>query len=106
MREANELMAILVTCVKNTKQMEQRPLCLNLLRELHHILLDSVRGRNKAPAEFRRIQNYIGAPGCSIEEATFVPPSVDQLAASLDNWEKYIHFEEKDRRESPRLCIV
>lgn len=79
------------------EEMEQRPLCLNLLRELHRILLDSVRGRNKAPGEFRRIQNYIGAPSCSIEEATFVPPSVDQLAASLDNWEKYIHFEEKDR---------
>ncbi len=79
------------------EEMGKRPLCLNLLRELHRILLDSVRGRNKAPGEFRRIQNYIGPPGCSIEEATFVPPSVDHLAPSLDNWEKYIHFEEKDR---------
>jgi len=79
------------------EQLEKRPICLNLLCELHRLLLDSVRGRHKAPGEFRRTQNYIGPPGCAIEEATFVPPSVDQLAPSLDNWEKYIHFEEKDR---------
>lgn len=79
------------------KELEKRPLCLNLLCDLHRILLDSVRGRNKAPGQFRRIQNYIGPPGCSIEEATFVPPSVDRMTAGLDNWEKYIHSEEKDR---------
>jgi Fic family protein len=79
------------------EELEKRPLCLNLLNELHRILLDSVRGRNKAPGEFRRIQNYVGPPGSSIDEATFVPPSVDRLAGSLDNWEKYIHFQERDR---------
>ncbi|MBF0552904.1 MAG: Fic family protein [Deltaproteobacteria bacterium] len=79
------------------EQLKHRPLCLNLLRELHGVLLDSVRGRNKAPGEFRRIQNYIGPPGCSIEEATFVPPAADKLAAGLDDWEKYVHFDEKDR---------
>lgn len=73
-----------------------RPLCLNLIRELHGILLDSVRGRNKAPGEFRRVQNFIGPPGCSLEDATFVPPSADRLLPCLDNWEKYLHFQEKD----------
>lgn len=77
--------------------LEKRPLSLNLIRELHSILLDSVRGANKAPGEFRRIQNWIGPPGCSIEEATFVPPSPDMLPDALDNWEKYFHFDEKER---------
>ncbi len=79
------------------ESLNDRPLCLNLLRELHAILLDSVRGRNKAPGEFRRIQNYIGLQDRPIEEATFVPPSPEQLLPALDNWEKYCHFEEKDR---------
>src|SRR4030042_3910649 len=35
-------------------------------------------------------------PGHPIEQATFVPPSPDRLAAVLDNWEKYLHFAEKD----------
>lgn len=75
----------------------KRPLCLNLFKELHSVLLDSVRGRNRAPGEFRRIQNYIGPPGCSIEKATFVPPSPEVVSPALDNWEKYLHFDEKDR---------
>jgi Fic family protein len=74
----------------------KRPLCLNLIKELHAILLDSVRGRNKAPGEFRRVQNYIGPPGSPIEKATFIPPAPDRLPQALDNWEKYLHFDEKD----------
>ena len=74
-----------------------RPLCLNLIKKLHAVLLDSVRGMNKAPGKFRRIQNYIGPTGCSIEDATFVPPSADHLGSALDNWEKYLHYDEKDR---------
>lgn len=75
---------------------KERPLCLNLLKELHAVLLDSVRGRNKAPGEFRQVQNYIGPPNIPLEQATFVPPSVDLLGPSLENWEKYCQYEEKD----------
>lgn len=78
------------------ERLNKLPLCLNLIRELHKTLLDSVRGRNKAPGEFRRIQNFIGKPDCTIENATFVPPSVDLMTPALHNWEKYLHFEEKD----------
>lgn len=76
---------------------EKRPLCLNLIKDLHRILLDSVRGRNKSPGEFRKIQNFIGPPNCTIENATFVPPSIEVMGKALDNWEKYLHFGEKDR---------
>src|SRR6266496_1854918 len=48
---------------------------LNLLLQLHRILLDSVRGRNKARGLFRTEQNWIGPPGSTIEEARFVPPA-------------------------------
>jgi Fic family protein len=76
---------------------KERPLCLNLLRELHAVLLNSVRGRNRAPGEFRRVQNYIGPSDCTVDNATFVPPSVDMLRPALGNWEKYCHSEERDR---------
>lgn len=77
--------------------LEKRPICLNLILELHSILMDSVRGANKARGQFRKSQNWIGPAGCSIEEATFIPPAPDALMAALDDWEKYIHSEEKDR---------
>ncbi|GBE26133.1 adenosine monophosphate-protein transferase SoFic [bacterium BMS3Bbin03] len=77
--------------------LEKRPISLNLIRDLHRILLDSVRGANKARGEFRRIQNWIGPPGSRMESAVFIPPSPDVLPAALDNWEKYIHFNEKEK---------
>ncbi len=78
------------------EMLEKRPLTLNVIKELHAMLLDSVRGRNKAPGEFRRIQNYIGSPGADIAEASYVPPSPEMVMPALDNWEKYIHSNEMD----------
>jgi len=52
-----------------------RQITLSLLLQLHQILLDSVRGQAKSPGEFRKEQNWIGRPGCSMEQASFVPPS-------------------------------
>lgn len=77
--------------------LKKRPISLNLMKDIHAILLDSVRGQNRGRGEFRTIQNWIGRPGCSIEEATFVPPDPVALINYLSDLEKYIHFEEKDR---------
>jgi Fic family protein len=73
-----------------------RPFNLNLLLEIHDRLLDSVRGRNKGRGHFRRVQNWIGAPGCTIEQADFVPPDPTVLMEYLDNWEKYYHADRPD----------
>ena len=78
------------------KELAKRPICLNLIRDIHAILLKGVRGENKARGEFRRIQNWIGPPGSTIETATFVPPSPELVLESLSNWERYCHYEEKD----------
>ncbi len=73
-----------------------RPIRLGLVRDLHRILMDSVRGQNKEPGEFRKDQNWIGPPGCSIEEATFVPPSPLQLMDHLHAWEAYLGSDDID----------
>jgi len=78
------------------KALRKRPFNLNLLLELHAVLLNSVRGRDKNRGFFRRTQNWIGAPGTPIEQATFVPPDPMFLQQHLDNWEKYYHAEERD----------
>lgn len=75
---------------------KDRPIRLNLVRELHKILMDTVRGADKDPGHFRKDQNWIGAPGCTIEEATFVPPSPMQLMDHLQAWETYIDGEDID----------
>ncbi len=78
------------------EELKKRPFNLNLLLQLHSILLDSVRGRNKARGQFRMEQNWIGPPSSTIEEARFVPPAPLFLKGHLDNWEKYYHGEERD----------
>lgn len=78
------------------KRLESKPLCLNLVLEIHEVLLDSVRGLDKSRGRFRQKQNYIGPAGTSIDHATFVPPAWEKVATLMDNWEKYIHLEEKD----------
>lgn len=77
--------------------LKTRPISLNLIRGLHRILMDSVRGRDKARGEFRTSQNYIGKPGSPIEQASYVPPPPERLMEFLSNLEGYVHYEEKDR---------
>ena len=77
--------------------LQRRPICLNLFKEIHAILLDSVRGRDKGRGEFRREQVFIGAPRSQIEQATFVPPEPLSLEQHLRNLESYVHHDEDDR---------
>jgi Fic family protein len=67
------------------------PISLQLMREMHGILMQGVRGELFTPGEFRRSQNWIGSPGSTIERATYVPPPVDEMQQTLDALEKFIH---------------
>ena len=73
------------------------PLSQRLVREVHRVLLSGVRGQGMAPGDYRRIPNWIGPPGCTIEDAKFVPVGADDLADAMSDWEKYIHREAPDR---------
>lgn len=63
------------------------PLCLRLLRELHGILMDGVRGKDRTPGEFRTLPVAIGTTG------KFVPPPAHRLMEFLDPFESYLHLE-------------
>jgi len=74
------------------KQVEEYAISTRLFKNLHKILLSgNVRGRNKAPGEFRTVQNYIGPEGCDIKTASFVPPSPEKIEFALSNLENYIN---------------
>jgi Fic family protein len=79
-----------------TESVTDRPISLGLIRELHKVLMDSVRGQDKEPGEFRKDQNWIGAPGCPIEQATFIPPGPLQLMDHMHNWESYLSKKDAD----------
>lgn len=83
------------------ERIETLPLSLRLIREIHAILMDGVRGENKTPGEFRTSQNWIG--GYSINSATYVPPSIEYMNGLLDNFEKFMH---EDDYISPLIKIA
>ena len=74
---------------------KERPLSLHLIRETHEVLLRGVRGRDTSPGEFRTMQNWIGARGCSIDEANFIPIPQEHLLGGLDRWETYLNNKEQ-----------
>lgn len=67
------------------------PMSKKLIREMHEILMRGVRGQDKTPGEFRRTQNWIGPPGCTLRDASFVPPPPEELHACLDEFERFLH---------------
>ena len=72
-------------------RMETLPLSLRLVRELHERLMRGVRGDSAMPGEFRRVRNWIGAPGSTPANAAYVPPPPEALMKCLDAWERFLH---------------
>jgi Fic family protein len=72
------------------------PISLRLIRELHAHLLRGVRGSDRQPGEFRKVQNWIGPPNSPIQQARYVPPPVPVMQEVLGEFEKFIH-EPSDR---------
>lgn len=74
-----------------TQLLATLPLSQRLICRVHEVLMQGVRGRNKAPGEYRRIANWIGPEGCTIDKARFVPASAEELPGRMADWERYIH---------------
>lgn len=76
------------------ERLESLPVSLRLIRELHQRLVQGVRGQYATPGDFRRSQNWIGKPGCLLNEAEFVPPPEKEMLEALNAFEKYLHSED------------
>ncbi|MGK5593994.1 MAG: Fic family protein [Parachlamydiaceae bacterium] len=72
-------------------RLDKLSLCMRIIKECHEILLNSVRGYEKTPGEFRKSQNWIGQ---SLKNAIFVPPPHIQVPEAIGNLEKFINQED------------
>ena len=91
--ELEEVANYIVALDYGIDRLETLPLSLRLVRELHERLMRGVRGEKATPGQFRRSQNWIGAPGCVLNNATYVPPPPDELMDCLGAWERFLHDE-------------
>lgn len=69
------------------------PVSVRLIREIHDRLLAGVRGQHLSPGELRTSQNWIGPGGCTLDQATFVPPPPHELPRLLGELEDFLHDE-------------
>lgn len=84
------------------ERLKSLPLSIRLITEIHEKLLHDVRGFEKQPGEIRRTQNWIGPQGCTLRDATFVPPPPDQVMKCLGDLEAFMH----DDRMMPLLVKI
>ncbi|MBE6602032.1 MAG: Fic family protein [Ruminococcaceae bacterium] len=87
------------------QHLSELPLSLRLIRNIHKVLLDGVRGSDKSPGEFRKTQNWIGPQGCTLEMATFVPPTVEEMEKAMYDLENYM-YEDDDIPALIKIALI
>jgi Fic family protein len=89
-RDIEEVINYLKALQYGLKYIKKRDIDLKLISEMHGILLKNVRGENKNPGEFRKVQNWIGRRGTNLGNATFIPPAAEVLEGPLYDFISYI----------------
>jgi len=72
-------------------RLAELPVSVRLIREIHAVLMEGVRGGKLAPGELRTSQNWIGPAGCTLSEASFVPPPPHEVPQALADLERFLH---------------
>ncbi len=83
-------------------RLRELPVSVRLIREIHEHLMRGVRGGRLAPGELRTSQNWIGPAGCTLNEASFVPPPPEMVPELLSDLERFLH----QRDDLPALIRI
>lgn len=88
-KDVDEILNYIKAMNYGVGRLKSFPLSLRLIKEIHKILLEGVRGAGREPGEFRKSQNWIG--GTTIQRASFIPVPPQEIIVSLNNFEKFLH---------------
>ena len=80
---------------KGLIELNRLPVSSRLLKLLHKNLLENTRGQHKDPGHYRKTQNWIGAPGGSLNNAQFIPPPPHEVEKCMGELEHYIHHNDR-----------
>lgn len=90
-RDVDEVVNYVRAMNHGLARLAKLPVSVRLIREIHTELMKGVRGSKLTPGELRRSQNWIGPGGCTLAEATFVPPPPSEVPEALGALEKFLH---------------
>lgn len=83
------------------------PISTRLFKAMHSTLMSNgVRGSNRSPGEYRKIQNFIGPEGCTMETATYIPPQPQLVDTYMNNLEVYINNPQDEFDELIRVAVI
>jgi len=78
------------------ERLKTLPLCNRLIREIHVVLMEGVRGQERSPGEFRISQNWIGGAGSTLKTARYIPPVPEEMIVCMSDFEKYINDDDDE----------
>ncbi|NDE91442.1 MAG: Fic family protein [Alphaproteobacteria bacterium] len=88
--EIHEIINYRHALLTGEEYLKERPITLQLIRQLHAMLMQDVRGGDKTPGKFREDQNWIGKKGSTIEQARFIPPNPVVMQEYLTKLQTFI----------------
>ena len=104
--DTQEVVNYIKAMQQGIRQLQDIPVSLRLIQQLHAVLMEGVRGQTRHPGMFRRVPNYIAQSHATpIQDARFVPPPVPQMHSALDALEKYLHTPD-EHPKIVRLALV
>lgn len=93
-RDVEEVINYVRAVNHGLERLTDMPVCIRLIREMHRVLLEGVRGSDRKPGELRRGQNYIGPRPGTLAQAVFIPPPADLVPETLGELESFLHSED------------
>jgi Fic family protein len=82
-----------VSALKQALESKEEKITLETLKKMHAILMSGgVRGHEKNPGEFRKIQNFISLTN-RIGEASYIPPPPHMVPDLMKSLENYVNSE-------------
>ena len=90
-RDVDEVVNYVAAMNHGLARLPELPVSVRLIREIHALLLQGVRGSHLTPGELRTSQNWIGPAGCTLADASFVPPPPHEVPEALGNLERFLH---------------
>lgn len=91
--DVQEVVSYIKALNHGLKRIEEFPMSIRLIKEIHHLLLSENRGKDKTPGEFKRSQNWIGPSGSTLKNASFVPPPPAESLDAIGELELFLHKE-------------
>lgn len=86
--------------------LKELPICNRLIRSVHAVLMDGLRGSEKNPGEFRRSQNWIGPTGSTLKNARYIPPNTEDMEIAMSTLENFINNQEDHLDPLIKIALI